>query len=127
MERCVKNSILKHLLDNNLINKQQHGFLPKRSTLTELLECLNDWMAAIERGEHVDVVYIDLRKAFDSVDHDKLILKCESYGIKGKVLGFIRAFLKIGGKGSRWVMFILSGPVLPVAYHKAPFLDPCCS
>ena len=100
MERCVKDAILKHLLDNSLISPHQHGFLPKKSTLTELLECLNHWISATEDGEHVDVMYIDLRKGFDSVDHTKLLHKCKSYGIKGKLtklLNFIRAFLS-----NRW-------------------------
>ncbi len=54
-------------------------------------------------------MYIDLRKAFDCVDHVKLIQKCEGYGIKGKVLQFIRAFLtnrwqrvKVGSSFSTW-------------------------
>ena len=109
MEICVKDAILKHLLDNNLLSKDQHGFLPKRSTLTELLECLNQWMTAIERGEFVDVMHIDQRKAFDSVDHKKLLLKCDRYGIKGKYHRFVRAFLsdrwqrvKVGSGYSEW-------------------------
>ncbi len=81
METCVKNSILQHLVDNNILSSHQHGFLPKRSTLTEMLECINDWMDAIEKGEYIDVVYVDLRKAFDSVVHSKLLYKCEQYGI----------------------------------------------
>ena len=109
MESCVKDVVLKHLLENSLLTWHQHGFLPKRSTLTELLECLNYWMEAINRGEHVDVMYIDLRKAFDSVDHKKLIQKCEAYGIRGKSIAFIKAFLtnrwqrvKVGDVFSQW-------------------------
>ena len=93
MESCVKDVLLRHLRENSLLTCHQHGFLPKKSTLTELLECLNHWMAAIDRGEHVDVVYIDLKKAFDSVVHVKLIQKCFAYGIRGKVLSFIKLFL----------------------------------
>ena len=109
MESSIKDVNLKHLLDNKLLSWRQHGFLPKRSTLAELLECLNYWMNAIDQGEHVDVVYIDLRKAFDSVDHEKLLQKCAAYGIGGKLLAVIRAFLsnrwqrvKVGDTFSDW-------------------------
>lgn len=93
MERCIKDEILLFLTRNNLINLDQHGFLPRRSTLTELLECFNDWIQSVQSRSITDVVYLDLRKAFDSVVHSKLLLKCWSYGIRGKVLSFIRAFL----------------------------------
>ena len=109
METCVKNDLLAYLVSNRLLSTHQHGFLPKKSTLSELLECLNDWMSAIENGEYVDVVYVDLKKAFDSVVHSKLLLKCEKYGIKGNLLEYIKAFLsdrwqrvKVGDSLSGW-------------------------
>ena len=71
MEHCVKDQILSFLLENNLLSKFQHGFLPGRSTITELLECVNEWSLAIESGDAVDCVFQDLRKAFDSVVHSK--------------------------------------------------------
>ena len=43
MEKVIKAIIVKYLLDNKLINKAQHGFLCRRSTVTQLLECTNDW------------------------------------------------------------------------------------
>ena len=41
----------------------------------------------------MDVIYLDLQKAFDSVPHNRLLLKIESYGISGKFLGWIKSFL----------------------------------
>jgi hypothetical protein len=70
MESCVKDGMLKFLTDNNLLSLHQHGFLPKRSTLTQLLECVRDWLNNMEKGSLTGVVYIDLRKAFDSVVHE---------------------------------------------------------
>jgi len=50
MERVVVLDLLAYLQSNNLINKQQHGFLKKRCTATNLLESLNDWTLNIENG-----------------------------------------------------------------------------
>ena len=58
-----------------VINQAQHGFLRKHSTSSNLLESLRDWSIALNRRQSVDVIYIDFRKAFDSVSHPKLIIK----------------------------------------------------
>ena len=54
---------------------------------------MEDWSAVIEDGEPVDVAYLDFAKAFDSVPHKRLIGKLHAYGIRGRVLDWIAAFL----------------------------------
>ena len=75
------------------INKQQHGFISKHSTITNLLECTHDWSLSIHGKLPIDVVYIDFSKAFDSVVHSKLVYKLENLGINGLLLKWIEAFL----------------------------------
>ena len=72
---------------------EQHGFRSGRSCCTQLLEVINDWSQAIDDGDTVDTVYLDYRKAFDSVPHLRLLSKLESYGIKGSLLRWIKNFL----------------------------------
>ena len=93
MESVIKDSLIKHLYDNKLITKQQHGFLSKHSTCSQLLECVNDWSIALNVRNSVDVVYIDFCKAFDSVVHTKLLCKLKAYGINGLLLRWITSFL----------------------------------
>ena len=57
----------------------QHGFMKHRSCLTNLLECLEEWTKALDDGYGVDVIYLDYRKAFDSVPHARLIEQELSY------------------------------------------------
>ena len=112
---------------NDIITCHQHGFLSRCSCLTNLLECLNDWTASYDRPKSgVDIIYTDFRKAFDSVPHRKLLLKLEGYGISGKVLAWIRAFLTqrkqrviLNGSFSGWTSVVsvvpqgtILGPVL---------------
>ena len=82
MERVIVQEMLNYLRSNNLISKQQHGFISKRFTVTNMLESLNDWSIAVENGKSQMVAYIDFAKAFDSVCHAKLLVKLNDYGIK---------------------------------------------
>jgi len=86
-------TMLDHLRTHGLISKQQHGFLSKRSTATNLIESLNDWTINLENGSHQAVAYVDFAQAFDSVCHNKLIIKLRRYGIKGDLLEWIKDFL----------------------------------
>ena len=54
---------------------------------------MEDLTTKIDRGEAVDIVYLDFRKAFDSVPHERLLAKLVSYGISGSILLWIRNFL----------------------------------
>lgn len=93
MESVIKDQLLSTLLSNNVISKHQHGFLTKRSTLTDLLESTRDWSLSFSNTVSNDVIFIDFSKAFDSVVLNKLIFKLESYGIKGDLLSWIKVFL----------------------------------
>jgi len=93
MESIIKDDILAHLLSKDLISCHQHGFLSRRSTGTQLIDCFNDWTLNIENKQSLDVIYIEFAKAFDSVVHRKLILKLMSYGIVGCFFSWISNFL----------------------------------
>ena len=72
MERCVYRIIYDHLRNFYPISARQWGFLPGRSTTSALLSVTHDWLQYLERGNKVCSVYLDIRKAFDSVPHSLL-------------------------------------------------------
>ena len=93
LESIIVDKISEHLTSNELLNEAQHGFREGRSCLTNLLETLEQWTEIIDEGDAVDVAYLDFRKAFDLVSHEHLIYKLSKYGIKGKILNWIKDFL----------------------------------
>ena len=90
MESIIRDAMIKFLLTNKLICSAQHGFLPGRSTLTNLLEYLETLTRLVDEGHAVDVLYLDFRKAFDVVPKERLLAKMNSIGMGGKVVGWVR-------------------------------------
>ena len=64
--------MISHMKNNNLLIKQQFGFLQGRSTVLQLLKVLDDWVETLDRGECIDAIYMDFEKAFDKVPHKRL-------------------------------------------------------
>ena len=70
-----------------------HGFRQKRSCETQLIQLVNDLRRQLIQGNQVDLILLDFSKAFDKVNHLKLLFKLSQHGVKGKTLNWIRAFL----------------------------------
>ena len=109
LEGVIRDSLVAHMKHNNLFTEHQHGFFPGRSTVTQMLECLEQWTEWLDQGLPVDAIYLDFRKDFDSVPIERLLTKIESYGISGKLLQWIRSFLTgrpqrvcVNGAKSSW-------------------------
>ena len=91
-ESIIKVFIIEHLARNKLFAEEQHGFVPNRNCITNLLTAIEDWSALIEEGKAFDLIYTDFSKAFDSVPHGRLINKLKALRITGDVLGWIKSF-----------------------------------
>ena len=109
MESIIKTNILEHLNSNNLLISHQFGFLEGHSCTTQLLHVMDILTKSLDRGVPVDVIYMDLQKAFDSVPHKRLLYKIEHYGITGNLLRWIDGFLSnrrqrvvLNGEKSCW-------------------------
>ena len=92
MEKVLKDQIMKHLIDEKLLSNTQHGFMGKRSTVTQLLSYLDKCADSISENKVVDVIYFDFANAFDTVPHRRLLKKLDAYGIKGLELEWIKSF-----------------------------------
>ena len=74
LEKIVQQAVIEHLIDSGLINDNQHGFVPGRSCITQLLVVLDHWMDILDDHGALDAIYLDFRKAFDKVPHKWLLL-----------------------------------------------------
>ena len=93
MEHIVFSHMAKHLSKNNILINEQHGFRQRFSCETQLISAIHDWAKSINTCSQTDVILLDFSKAFDSVPHQRLLMKLDYYGIRGNMLMWIKAFL----------------------------------
>lgn len=92
-ERIIHSRILQFSLDSNILPYEQHGFIPGKSVITNLLTCIDSWTRSVDKGTPVDVIYLDFEKAFDRVPKRRLLTKLRHHGIRGDLLLWIEAYL----------------------------------
>jgi hypothetical protein len=104
MESIINDKLRFHLFGQNLISDYQFGFRPKHSTLDLLTATTQKWADALDKGQEVKVVALDISRAFDSVWHKGLLSKMMSFGIGGSLYRWIREFLT-----HRFIKVVLNG------------------
>ncbi|XDV16419.1 hypothetical protein PO909_016143 [Leuciscus waleckii] len=112
-EKLVNNQIVSHLESHRILSAMQSGFRAGHGCTTATLKVLNDIIAAIDKKQYCAAVYIDLSKAFDSVNHRVLISRLNSLGFSHDCLAWFSNYLsdrvqRVKSEG------LLSGP-MPVS------------
>ena len=130
LEHILASNIVRHLDGQGLMYDLQHGFREKLSCETQLIMLVEDLARNAGLGKQTDLILLDFSKAFEKVNHSKLIWKLHNYGIRSNVLNWIVAFLGdraqkvvVGGEESDTVPVTLGvpqgsvlGPILFLVY-----------
>ena len=93
LEHIIHTHIMSHLESQNILTKLNHGFRAGYSTETQLITTVNDLITSFDQGKQIDVAILDFSKAFDTVPHDRLLLKLDKYGIRGPIHDWLTSFL----------------------------------
>ena len=90
----IFNSRLDTFLEKYIIlSENQYGFREKRSTALALMELVEDLTKSLDEKKHTIGVFIDLKKAFDTIDHKILLEKLYHYGLRGRSNDWIKSYL----------------------------------
>ena len=92
-EKLIFEQLYEYLNNNNLICASQSGFRTLHSTLTALIETVDNWSINIDNGLLNGVIFIDLKKAFDTIDHAILLRKLQIYGVDQNGIKFFESYL----------------------------------
>ena len=80
-------------LSLSVLSKFQSGFQSLHSTISALIQMCNDWSGNMDRGKLTGVVFLDIPKAFHSVDHLILVEKVQFYGVADRELTWFKSYL----------------------------------
>ena len=92
-EKLLYEQLYDYFVSNNLLSDRQFGFRQFHSTASTLLDSTNEWFINMDRGKINIAVFLDLQKAFDTINHDILLKKLERYGMGSPVLNLLRNYL----------------------------------
>ena len=94
MTNYYYDQLYNYLNVNDLLTSCQSGFRSLHSTLTALLEASNNWCVSVDKGLLNGVIFIDLKKAFDTIDHEIILQKLAKYGVDQDALKWFKSYLK---------------------------------
>lgn len=121
-ESVVQRKLYWHVKE--YIHPEQHGFLPKKSTASNLIGFITDISGALDDGEEVHAVYTDFSKAFDLIDHALLLKKLSAMGIHGSLLRWCESYLQ---NRSQLVMirgYMSRSKIIPTGVPQGSHLGP---
>jgi exonuclease III len=116
-EKCMATRLISFIDRFSLISSCQFGFIKKVSTVDALISFSEYVYGALNERNHCISVFIDLRKAFDTVNHAVLLQKLNCYGVRGLPLGWLTSYLsnrqqcvKIGARLSNYKIINIGVP-----------------
>ena len=92
-EKLIHKRLMEFINKYKIIIWEQFGFLKKHSTMLALIDVIDNVRGYIDQGEYALGIFLDLKKAFDTVGHSILLSKLEHYGIRGHVNEFLKSYL----------------------------------
>ena len=128
LEKIFHNRLMSFLNDKQILYNGQFGFRENHSTSMAILELVEEMTTAMDNSQSSVAVFMDLKKAFDTVDHNILLTKLENYDIRGLAYSWIhsclnnrRQYVSINGTNST-CLNITCGVALPQGSILGPTL-----
>uniref|UniRef100_A0A3B3I2D7 Reverse transcriptase domain-containing protein n=1 Tax=Oryzias latipes TaxID=8090 RepID=A0A3B3I2D7_ORYLA len=93
LEKIFNDKLALFIEKHNIINENQYGFRENRSTSLAIIDAVEEITNALDKKKYAAGIFIDLKKAFDTLNHDILLDKLEVNGIRGLALTWVKSYL----------------------------------
>lgn len=93
LQNAVNRQLQRFLDEREILCSNQSGFRKKHSCETAVNLVIDEWRLSLERGKTIIVVFLDLKRAFETIDRGILIKKMRYYGVTGKVISWFESWL----------------------------------
>ena len=93
LEKIVHKQTIAYFLEKNILSDYQYGFLPGRSTQEAVFIMVRHMYSSINQNKIMGIIFLDVAKAFNCVDHDVLLKKMENVGMSMRVISWFRTYL----------------------------------
>lgn len=123
-ERVIYNRFIKYINKHNILNKNQYGFRKQHSTSHALIDLVDKITSAIDRKEFTIGVFLDLSKAFDTVNFDILFDKLEYYGIRGLALDWVKSYFSNRSQFVQYNEYCSSAQTITCGVPQGSILGP---
>ena len=94
LEKVVRDRVETFLTENKILNSKQFGFRRNHSTNHAMINLFENTLEGLDNNLKVGGIFLDISKAFDTVNHDILLRKLEYYGFRGTTLIWFESYLK---------------------------------
>ena len=92
--KSIKRGETQYMQQMQYMSHSITGFRKSHGTQNSLVVILEEWKTALDKGEYVSALFMDLSKAFDTINHDLLIAKLKAYGFSKEALKLMKSYLK---------------------------------
>ena len=114
LEAVINKQLQYHLIDNEIIHRSQAGFVPKRTTSSMLINLTDECLTNLDNGQETICVFLDIKKAFDSVSHSLLLQKLKYIGVTGTAHNLLTNYLK--GRQQKTTINNAISDIHPITY-----------